>query len=231
MYKLLEKDYWARQEIQWQPWVVAVSVKKPQGFCMTITMGIWPLFRTQVFWQRCMQRSLLFLINYTHPMTIMHDVLTNWSSLSTYNIAWIVMMLTVFKCNNKNSINHPGMVVSWRDGNDTREEKETQGCSEGEGKQRFHRLSTWRYIPEGNEVFRVLIHLPYFTFRRHGSRLGDCSVTMTVMFNAEFALLLKCSATGDTSVLRCMVSDRWPLILAWSGWHFHSHIEGHASCM
>ena len=32
-------------------------------------------------------KKFVFLINYTHPMTIMHDVLTNWSSLSTYNIA------------------------------------------------------------------------------------------------------------------------------------------------
>ena len=89
---------------------------------------------------------------------------------------------------------------------------------EGEGRQRFHRLSTRKFIPEGDEVSRVLILLPSFTFRRHGSQLGDSSITMTVMSATECAPLFKCSAAGETSVLRCVMSDRWPLILAWSGW-------------
>ena len=33
-----------------------------------------------------------------------------------------------------------------------------------------------------------------------------------------FRSLLKCSITGETSILRCMMSDRWPRFLAWSGW-------------
>ena len=44
---------------------------------------------------------------------------------------------------------------------------------EGKVRQRFHRLSTRRFIPEGDKVARVLIHLLSFTFRRHGSQLGD----------------------------------------------------------
>ena len=62
---------------------------------------------------------------------------------------------------------------------------------EGEEKIRFHRLSTGRFIPEGNEVSRVLIHLPSFTLRGHGSRLVDSSITMTVIFDSECALPLQ----------------------------------------
>lgn len=110
------------------------------------------------------------------------------------------------------------MAMSRLDGNDTAIEK-PKGLSsfvllsflppsKGEGEQRFHRLSTLRFIPEGDEVSRVLIHLPSLTFRRHGSRLGDRSITMTIMSVTECPPLLKCSATGDTSVLRCVMSDR-----------------------
>ena len=73
---------------------------------------------------------------------------------------------------------------------------------------KFHRLSTRTLILEGNEVSRVLIHLPSFTIRRHGLRLVDSSITMTVMSDTECAPLLKCSVTGDTSVLQCAMSDR-----------------------
>ena len=110
------------------------------------------------------------------------------------------------------------MAMSRLDGNDTAIEK-PKGLSsfallsllppsKGEGGQRFHRLSTLRFIPEGDEVSMVLIHLPSLTFHRHGSRLGDRSNTMTVMFVTKCPPLLKCSATGDTSVLRCVMSDR-----------------------
>ena len=115
---------------------------------------------------------------------------------------------------------------------------ETQSCTEDE-EVRFHRLSIRRFILEGNKVSRILIHLPSFTFRRHGSWLVDSSITMTVMSYTEFARLLKCFTTGDTSVLRCTISDRWPLILAWSGWlvsptswrpHLLHVINMHATC-
>ena len=72
----------------------------------------------------------------------------------------------------------------------------------------FLRLSTRRFIPEGNEVSRVLIHLPSFIFRRHGSQLGDNLITMTDMSDSKCAPLLKRLATGDTSVLRCAMSNR-----------------------
>ena len=87
-------------------------------------------------------------------------------------------------------------------------EKEAQRCAEDKQKGRFYRLSTWRFIPEGDEVSRVLIHLPSFTFRTHGSRLVDSSITMTIMSDSECAQVLKCSATGDTSVLQCVMSNR-----------------------
>ena len=99
------------------------------------------------------------------------------------------------------------MAISRLDGDYT-EIVKPKGHAEGEGRQRFHRLSTQRIIPEGNKVSRVLIHLSSFTFRRHGSRLGDNLITMTVMSATESAPLLKCSATGETTVLQCMMSDQ-----------------------
>ena len=96
-------------------------------------------------------------------------------------------------------------MARWKD---MKKEREAQRCAEDKQKGRFYRLSTRRFIPEGNKVSKVLIHLPSFTFRRHGSQLVDSSIIMTVMSNSECALLLKCSATGDTSVLWCVVSNR-----------------------
>ena len=91
----------------------------------------------------------------------------------------------------------------------TREKRtDTQVYTEYEGWERFHRLSTPRFIAERDEVSGALIHLPSFTFGTHGSRLGDSLITMTFMSDIECALLLKCLDTGDTSVLRCVMSDR-----------------------
>ena len=56
---------------------------------------------------------------------------------------------------------------------------------ESKGKGKFHRLSTWRFIPEGNDVSRVLIHLSSLIFRRHGSRLGGRSITMIAMSDSD----------------------------------------------
>ena len=129
----------------------------------------------------------------------------------------------------KSSIHHPGMAMSrvrWKGhgqkkGEKTGKKKRKKGDQryvESEGKGRFYRLSTRRFIPEGNDVSRVLIHLPSLIFHRHGSRLGGRSITMIATSDSECAPLLKCSSTGDTSVLRCTMWNRWPLTLAWSGW-------------
>ena len=42
------------------------------------------------------------------------------------------------------------------------------------------------------------------------------------MSATECAPLLKYSTTGGASVLRCVMSNRWPLILPWSGWFVSS---------
>ena len=99
--------------------------------------------------------------------------------------------------------------MSQIDGNDTAEEKKNPRVYGRWREAKAHKRSVQRFIPEGDKVSRVLIHLPSFTFRRHGSWLGDSSVTMIVMSNTQCAPLLKCSATKDTSVLQCMMSDRW----------------------
>ena len=83
--------------------------------------------------------------------------------------------------------------------------KRIPGCSE---MRRYHRLSTLRFIPEGDEVPRVLIHLLSRILRKHASRLRASSITMTAMSDSLCAPLLKCSATGDSSVLRCVMSYR-----------------------
>ena len=86
-----------------------------------------------------------------------------------------------------------------------------------EGKH-IQRLSTLRFIPCKNVVPRSLIHLLSLIFCRVGSSLCNWSITITAMSPTECAALLKCTATGDSSVLRCTMSDRWPFILQWRGW-------------
>ena len=86
--------------------------------------------------------------------------------------------------------------------------KKDQRCMESKGKGKFHGLWTWMFIAEGNDVSRVLIHLPSLIFRRHGSWLGGRSITMISMSCSECALLLNCSATGDASVLLCTIDGR-----------------------
>ena len=91
---------------------------------------------------------------------------------------------------------------------DTQKEKEAQRCVEDKKKCRFYRLSTRRFIPEGNEVSKVLIDLPSFTFHRYGSRLVDSSITMIIMSDSECAPVLKCLTTGDSRVLQYVMSNQ-----------------------
>ena len=51
------------------------------------------------------------------------------------------------------------------DGGDTEIEEPKDMRKAKGGKGLIHRLSTRRIIPEGDEVYKVLIHLPSFTFR------------------------------------------------------------------
>ena len=88
----------------------------------------------------------------------------------------------------------------------------------GPWESRLHRLSTRRFIPKGNAVPRVLIHRLSRIFRKHGSRLLTWSITITAMSVCECASLLKCAATGESSVLRCAMSWRWPFILRCKAW-------------
>ena len=48
-----------------------------------------------------------------------------------------------------------------------------------DGGGRIYTLSTLRFIPKGDEVPKVLIHLLSHIFRRHASRLQASSITMT----------------------------------------------------
>ena len=86
-----------------------------------------------------------------------------------------------------------------------------QGAKDGTG--RLHRLSTLKFIPEGNEVARVLIHLIARTFHRQESWLYISSVMITATFAWKCALLLKCAATRDSSVLWYEKSKWWLFIL------------------
>ena len=61
---------------------------------------------------------------------------------------------------------------------------------------RFHRLSTLRFIPTGDEVLRVLIHLPSLVFRRHASWLRASSITMTAMSHSLCTPLLRTARSG-----------------------------------
>ena len=60
------------------------------------------------------------------------------------------------------------LATRWKD---MKKEKEAQSYTEDIWNGRFYRLSTRRFIPEGDNVSRVFINLPSFTFCRHGSRL------------------------------------------------------------
>ena len=75
-------------------------------------------------------------------------------------------------------------------------------------KGQVYRPSTLRFIPKGNEVPRVLIHQLSLIFCRHASRLRANSMAMTAMSASSCVRLLKCSATGDSSVFRCVMSYR-----------------------
>ena len=66
---------------------------------------------------------------------------------------------------------------------------------------RHHRLSTLRFIPEGNKVLRVLILLLSRILHRQESWLETRSITMTVMSARECVPWLKWATTGEFSVL------------------------------
>ena len=82
---------------------------------------------------------------------------------------------------------------------------------------RLHRLSTLRFILKGNEVSRVLIHLLSQILCRQESWLCTWLMAITVMSAWECSSMLKCAATGESSVLLCVMSKWWPLILQWKG--------------
>ena len=86
------------------------------------------------------------------------------------------------------------------------------------GREQIYRPSTLRFILEGDKVSRVLIHLLSLIFHKHASRLRASSTARTAMSDSLCVLLLKCSATSVSSVLRCAVSFWWPLILIWRNW-------------
>ena len=75
----------------------------------------------------------------------------------------------------------------------------TQWYANDQRKDKFRRLFTWRFIPKGNKVSRVLIYLSSFNVHRHGSWLEGCSITMIVMSDSECAPLFKCSVAGNIS--------------------------------
>ena len=83
---------------------------------------------------------------------------------------------------------------------------------------RFHRLSSLRFIPRGNDVPRVLIHRFYLILCRQGSWLRAHSITMTNMSARVCGPLLKCNDTGDSSVVLCAMSNQWLLTLRWNDW-------------
>ena len=53
---------------------------------------------------------------------------------------------------------------------------------------------------------------------RHGSWLYSWSITATTMSACECPSPVKCTTTGDSSVLRWAMLKRWPLTLRCSGW-------------
>ena len=82
---------------------------------------------------------------------------------------------------------------------------------------RLHRLSNLRFIPCGDKVSRVLIHLLSLIFCRQESWLHTWLIPTTVMSAWEQVPLLKLSATGDSLVLRCTMLYLWLLIQQCNG--------------
>ena len=77
---------------------------------------------------------------------------------------------------------------------------------------RLHRLSTLQFIPSGADVPRVLIHLPSLILRRQGSWVQSWSIIMTPKLAQLCSPLVKCSATGESSVLWCAMLKQWLFI-------------------
>ena len=76
--KLLQRDIFCKQDMKLDgnQELLQLQLEKPQGLCMAITMAIGVLFCTQLFWQKYLWQTSLFLIQYTRLITIMHDVST-----------------------------------------------------------------------------------------------------------------------------------------------------------
>ena len=68
-------------------------------------------------------------------------------------------------------------------------------------REEFYKLLALRFIPRGNEVSRVLIHLLSLIFSRLVSRLWANPIAMIAM--------------SESSVLWCAMPYWWPLILIW----------------
>ena len=70
----------------------------------------------------------------------------------------------------------------------------------------FHRLLSLRFIPSGNNVRMILIHLLFLILLRQGSCLRVHSITMKDMAARVCGPLLNGDVTGDSSVLLCAMS-------------------------
>ena len=111
-------------------------------------------FRTKMFWQGNILVNVKNLVFYcpiiVHVFTvIIHDVSTSIVFHQAPTIFMKSMILTVFKSSDQIQLisSRKGDVMNrWK----REKSRETQGCTEGERKQSFHRLSNCRFIPEGN---------------------------------------------------------------------------------
>ena len=86
-------------------------------------------------------------------------------------------------------------------------------ASRREVKQVVQSSSVLKFIPSGQEVPNILIHLLSLIFLRIISFLQHLSMTMTEKSVIEWPMLLKWGATGDPSVLQYDISKPWPFIL------------------
>ena len=137
-----------------------------------------------------------------------------------YNIVWYTVMLVFlgWRCH---ELDGKGTDVGKRrklkrkkTGKKEKGEKETKGAWKIKGRVNFTDCWPWGSFPEGTMSPGFWSTILSLIFHRHGSRPGGRSITMIATSDSKCALLLKCSSTRDTSVLRCAMSNRWPLILA-----------------
>ena len=59
-----------------------------------------------------------------------------------------------------------------------------------------YRLLFLRFMPQGKQVSKVMIHLPLLILQRVSSLALRTSMTITLMCSKECLRWLKCSATG-----------------------------------